>query len=238
MKKPLIRSQCMIDLHLKRHPSRLGRRLSLLGVVVVSALVWNIVTYIHLLHYGDSADNPKAGSPLQGELLVVLTGNKDRIPYALSLLRQRKNALLIVSGASPHTSLLDIIQHQQGAATGIHEVYDRILIESQATTTIENALETQALMRKKAIQPDRMVLITSRYHMPRALLTFRHFFPRTWKMVPHNVPQLDPWYEEAPKIWSEYWKFTVVRISFFVADLFQIKRLRSVFQAKTESQSS
>jgi uncharacterized SAM-binding protein YcdF (DUF218 family) len=48
---------------------------------------------------------------------------------------------------------------------------DTILIEENSRSTRENALETARLLRERKL--DRALLVTSAFHMPRALATFR-----------------------------------------------------------------
>lgn len=109
--------------------------------------------------------------PSMREAIVVLTGDRTRIPKAFELLRRRHCDWLIISGAGRGITLTELVNQQGDSATSIHMVWERIVLESRSSSTIENARESNAIIREK--KPERVFLVTSDYHMLRAATIFR-----------------------------------------------------------------
>ena len=101
--------------------------------------------------------------------IVVLTGGSERLPTALSLLKNRKAPKMLISGVNSKVSM--------GALFGrIDEEYlNRIELGYEADNTFENALETQKWAQKNNLQS--ILLVTSFYHMPRSLFELRTHIP-------------------------------------------------------------
>ncbi|MBI4403732.1 MAG: YdcF family protein [Deltaproteobacteria bacterium] len=108
------------------------------------------------------------------EAIVVLTGDRGRIPRALELLRRTHTRLLIVSGAKKGAKLSDII-NIQGRAENIQQIWGKIVLESQSASTFENAVHTGPILSRYGVR--RIVLVTSEYHLPRALKIFHEVLP-------------------------------------------------------------
>lgn len=97
-----------------------------------------------------------------------------RYMRAADLARQYPEAQLVFSGGSnilrPHSTLKDAEVAKQamaemGAATG------KMILETQSRNTYENAVKTADIIHPTAQQ--NWLLVTSAWHMPRALATFR-----------------------------------------------------------------
>jgi uncharacterized SAM-binding protein YcdF (DUF218 family) len=101
--------------------------------------------------------------------IVVLTGGAERLPTALSLLKEEKAPRMLISGVNEKVSL--------GALFGrIDEEYlKRIELGYKADNTFENALETKEWAQKNDIHS--VLLVTSFYHMPRSLFELRTQIP-------------------------------------------------------------
>ena len=110
----------------------------------------------------------------QGDMLVVL-GNDDpnfgvigagsywRSAYAVLAWRRGGFRAMVVSGTGAESMKTFVVAHGIPAAA--------VLVESRSATTRENALFTRELLA--SVPPGRRVLLTSDYHMFRALRTFR-----------------------------------------------------------------
>jgi uncharacterized SAM-binding protein YcdF (DUF218 family) len=94
--------------------------------------------------------------------LIALGGTAERTREAGRLARQFPHLRVIVSGADPAPSLQRL---------GPNIDRKRIEIETASRNTHENALNTTALVKPKP--GDRWLLITSAWHMRRALCSFR-----------------------------------------------------------------
>ena len=102
-----------------------------------------------------------------------LSSAADRVWHAARLFHAGKAPELILSGGAlpweraqgPETDAMVVFLHDLGVPD------DRLVLEWGSTTTRENALETQRLLRAKGIQ--RVLLVTSALHMARAEASFR-----------------------------------------------------------------
>jgi uncharacterized SAM-binding protein YcdF (DUF218 family) len=119
------------------------------------------------------AENPQSLLPAdvsREEAIVVLTGDRYRIPKALELLHSRKSPLLIISGAAKGITLIELVNQQLEATVNIHEIWKKIVLESNSSSTIENALESAKIIKERGVQ--RIILVTSEFHMHRSAKIF------------------------------------------------------------------
>lgn len=113
------------------------------------------------------------------QAIVVLTGGRNRISEAVKLLNAKLADKLLISGVEKNTSLQDISVSQD-----IPMPKKNISLEKKSTNTIENAIETQAWLKKNNISSIR--LVTSNYHLPRSIQEFQYQNPDL-TIVPHPV---------------------------------------------------
>jgi uncharacterized SAM-binding protein YcdF (DUF218 family) len=75
---------------------------------------------------------------------------------------------------------------------------DAIIVETNSRNTYENARQTKKILQTREI--DTILLVTSAFHMPRALATFRHVGPRVlpspsgYSMASYKKPVLLEWW--------------------------------------------
>jgi uncharacterized SAM-binding protein YcdF (DUF218 family) len=104
---------------------------------------------------------------------VALTGAAERITATVELARRYPNARIIFSGGSgdlmDQEALEAPIAVSEFEALGI--AHDRITAEEQSRNTIENAVFSRLIAQPKP--GERWLLVTSAYHMPRAIAAFR-----------------------------------------------------------------
>lgn len=103
-------------------------------------------------------------------IFVVLTGDKDRLPAAFNLLQVFPEAQLLITGLSKKTSLSEIAELSPAKYRDDSALWKRIVVESEATSTVENAIETQKYLKARGLS--QVILITSDYHLPRSLAIF------------------------------------------------------------------
>ncbi|MBI1862385.1 MAG: YdcF family protein [Deltaproteobacteria bacterium] len=146
------------------------------------------------------------------EGIIVLTGDRTRIPKSFELLKRRKSEWLLISGAGRGITLTEVVNQQGDSANSIHELWERIILESRSTTTIENGLESTEIIQTR--KPNRVILVTSDYHMPRAATIFRDLMPQTEILeFPVSSGLMGPHFisERLPRLlWIlglEYWKY-------------------------------
>ena len=109
------------------------------------------------------------------EGIVVLTGDRNRIGLALELLALRGSQFLIISGTGKGATLTDLINTQKASSLDLKAIWEKIILEAQSTSTIENAIECSKILRTKKVT--RVILVTSDYHMSRSLALFKKFSP-------------------------------------------------------------
>lgn len=167
-------------------------RRGLLAVLFASIAFLGLVLFLVVadgLPFYDELDRNVAAArsslplpaPSGDEAIVVVTGDSRRIPRALDLLAQRNAALLVISGVQPGVSLHQLV----GASTVLpKELLARILVETDAVSTRENALRTRPLLETNGIK--RVILVTSDYHMYRTLRAFESI-AKNFTYIPYPV---------------------------------------------------
>jgi hypothetical protein len=106
--------------------------------------------------------------------VFALGGGDARIREAGRLARRYPRLQIVVTGAGERDYVLGVL--------GRDIAPDRVLIDSQARNTYENAVRSKLMIRLSA--GERWVVITSAAHMPRAIATFRRqgFTVDAWPM--------------------------------------------------------
>jgi uncharacterized SAM-binding protein YcdF (DUF218 family) len=140
--------------------------------------------------------------------IVVLTGGTSRVIDALELLKTRHGKRLLITGVNPGTTTADIAHEAPS--------YDRVLaccvdLDYSAINTLGNAVQA----RLWATQHDfhSLIVVTSAYHMPRALAELEHQLPNV-ALVPYPVLsdrlRVEPWWTNGDitkLVLSEYLKY-------------------------------
>lgn len=117
-------------------------------------------------------------SPARG--VATLNEAAERLTALVTLARRYPQAQLVFSGGSgqvffagaPEAEIARLMLSEAGLDP------DRLVLEGQSRNTFQNALLTKGVLRPKA--SERWLLVTSAYHMPRAIGCFRRVgFPVT-----------------------------------------------------------
>jgi uncharacterized SAM-binding protein YcdF (DUF218 family) len=154
-----------------------------------------------------------AAAPTDNTGIVALTGGGGtRIKAAVDLLAQEEGEKLLISGVHP-----DAQKHELAAHHPEKEVLFDCCVDlgKDAQTTTGNAMETSAWIAENNF--DRVIIVTTDYHMPRAIAEIRMMMPDkevlAYPVASAKVPQ-DNWFLSLPalKILSlEYTKFLTVK---------------------------
>jgi uncharacterized SAM-binding protein YcdF (DUF218 family) len=186
-------------------------------VRIAAAILASLVVFwfVGLLAFAGRVDrSTPAADPPVSDGVVALTGASDaRITEAMKLLEDGKARRMLVSGVNPKTSRADM----RGVAKPTQRIFDCCVdLGYQATDTIGNARETADWAR--AYDYRTLILVTSDFHMPRALLEIRAALPED-QIIPYAVrtKELDSrhWWRTGGGIRFmviEYTKYTVTLI--------------------------
>jgi uncharacterized SAM-binding protein YcdF (DUF218 family) len=118
------------------------------------------------------------GGPIDADLSVVhntpvIRSAADRIVAAAALARRYPNARIIFSGGSADLFAQDAREADYAGQIfeGLGIPKDRLMMERSSRNTYENAAFSKAIASPK--EGERWLLVTSAYHMPRAVGLFR-----------------------------------------------------------------
>lgn len=163
---------------------------TLLSVLLFIMIVW----CAGLIYFGYSINHYHNDINTHTDAIITLTGGRNRIIEAVKLLNSGKADFLFISGVDKHTSLRSIQKTQKIKTSMLH----RIDIGHMATNTETNAEEAQIWISNKHVASVR--LVTSNYHMARAVLEFKHLMPEL-DIIPHPV-----YSERIEKKWWTSWQ--------------------------------
>ena len=149
---------------------------------------------------------PYPGDDARADAIVVLTGDAGRIAEAAQLLEQGRAPRLLVSGVNRSVSD-DALRRNTGLSRARFDCC--VAIGREATDTAGNALETAAWAGANGY--DRLIIVTSDYHLPRSLLELRARMPET-ELIAWPVRTAPPWRRPgAVRLWvQEYGKYLAI----------------------------
>ena len=142
--------------------------------------------------------------------IVVLTGDSARISEAIELLANRRGKRLLISGAG--TTAAEISRLNPDFTRWIQCCVDF----DRALNTLGNAIETRRWAERRRFRS--LTVVTSDYHMPRAMAEITHQLPNT-RLVAYPVIserlRAEHWWTSGPAmrvLLTEYVKYVIVRV--------------------------
>jgi|SRR5579863_8043969 len=198
-----------------------------LGMLCVVLLVFGFAGFIWLLPSGQVALDSNADG------IVVLTGGTSRISDALELLASGRGKRLLITGVNPGTTTGDIAHEVVNYANMLSCCVD---LDYSALNTYGNAIQARRWALEHGFHS--LIVVTSAYHMPRALAELAHQLPDAL-LIPYPVVsdrlRIEPWWSNGDTtrlVLSEYLKYLAakVRMRFdsFVTSELNTRAIRSV----------
>jgi uncharacterized SAM-binding protein YcdF (DUF218 family) len=145
--------------------------------------------------------------------IVVLTGGASRIADAIELLADGHGQRLLISGVNPTTRAVELQKQNPQYARMFNCCID---LDRTASNTIGNALETRRWARSRNFHS--LVVVTSSYHMPRAMAELENQLPDV-TLIPFPVVteklRAEPWWSNSASarlLATEYLKYLVARV--------------------------
>jgi uncharacterized SAM-binding protein YcdF (DUF218 family) len=145
--------------------------------------------------------------------VVVLTGGSSRVSDAMELLAAGYGRRLLISGVHPTSGAGDISRSLPESQSLFNCCVD---LDYSAVNTRSNAVETRRWARERGFKS--LVVVTSNYHMPRAIVEMSHAMPDI-SLIPFAVVgdkwREEPWWTSSTTLRllvSEYLKYVAAEL--------------------------
>ena len=151
--------------------------------------------------------------------IVVLTGGSSRVSDAMELLAAGYGKRLLISGVHPTNAASDISRSLPDNQSLLSCCVD---LDHSAVNTRSNAAETRRWARERGFKS--LIVVTSNYHMPRAIVELSHAMPDI-QLIPFAVVadkwRDEPWWTSGATVrllLSEYVKYVAAEVRVRLAD--------------------
>ena len=145
--------------------------------------------------------------------IVVLTGGTSRVNDALELLAAHRGKRLLITGVNTGTTTADIAReipnHKDLLATHVD-------LDYSALNTLGNATQARLWATDHGFRS--LIVVTSAYHMPRALAELKHQLPHA-ALIPFPVLsdrlRIEPWWSNGDTtkvVVTEYLKYLFAQV--------------------------
>lgn len=128
-----------------------------------------LLGYAGLIVLGGALDHPRS---FEQHAQVPINDGAERMTVPLVLMRQHTDWQLVFSGGEGRVQTTGITEAAMAKAFWVQQGLDpdRLVLENRSRTTRENAIETAKLLGADCQKP--WLLLTSAWHMPRAMTEF------------------------------------------------------------------
>jgi uncharacterized SAM-binding protein YcdF (DUF218 family) len=202
-----------------RAPHRRGRAMIVLPLACLAAIALGFIAFLSQLRTTETKPERRADG------IVVLTGGSSRVSDAMELLAAGYGKRLLISGVHPSSTASDISRSDiSRAMPGSQSLFNCCVdLDRSAVSTRSNASETKRWAQERGFKS--LIVVTSNYHMPRAVLEMSHAMPDI-ALIPYAVVgekwRDEPWWEGGATfrlVLSEYVKYIAAGVRVRLADL-------------------
>jgi uncharacterized SAM-binding protein YcdF (DUF218 family) len=179
-------------------------KLAVLGGI---ALVLGFIGFIWLLPSQQGTFDQSADG------IVVLTGGDSRVNDALELLASGHGKRLLITGVNTGTTTTDIARQTVDYNKWLACCVD---LDYEALNTLGNAVQARRWALEHKFTS--LIVVTSAYHMPRALAELAHQLPDA-TLIPYPVVsdrlRVEPWWSNGATtrlVLSEYLKYLFAKL--------------------------
>jgi uncharacterized SAM-binding protein YcdF (DUF218 family) len=186
--------------------------LAVLAIVFAAAGI-GFLTFLSQLREVEARPDRKADG------IVVLTGGSSRVSDGMELLASGYGKRLLISGVHPASAASDISRALSENQSFIRCCVD---LDHFAQNTQGNAEQARLWARDRGFRS--VIVVTSNYHMPRAIVELSHAMPDV-TLIPFAVVgdkwRDDPWWTNGATmrlLLSEYVKYVAAEVRVRLAD--------------------
>ena len=183
-----------------------------LAIVFVAAAI-GFVGFLSQLRGAEMKPDRKADG------IVVFTGGSSRVSDAMELLAGGYGKRLLISGVHPTNAASDISRSLSDNQSLLNCCVD---LDRSAVNTRSNAAQTRRWARERGFKS--LIVVTSNYHMPRAIVELSHAMPDI-ALIPFAVVgdkwRDEPWWTSGATLrllLSEYVKYVAAEVRVRLAD--------------------
>src|SRR5579859_4886219 len=196
-----------------RAPRRGLRAIVAIPLALVAAIVLGFIGFLAQLRNTET----RPERPADG--IVVLTGGASRVSDGIELLAAGYGKRLLISGVHRTSTMGEISRTVQESQALFACCVD---LDRSAVSTRSNAAETRRWVRERGFKS--LIVVTSNYHMPRAIAEMSHAMPDI-ALIPFAVVgekwRDKPWWTSGATfrlLLSEYVKYVAVEMRVRLAD--------------------
>src|SRR6201987_1860557 len=202
-----------------RAPRRGGRASGVLAPAFICGIAAGFAVFLSQLR------NSETKPERQADGIVVLTGGSSRVSDATELLAAGYGKRLLISGVHPSSTASDISRSDiSRVVPGSQSLFTCCVdLDRSAVSTRSNASETKRWAHERGFKS--LIVVTSNYHMPRAVLEMSHAMPDI-ALIPYPVVgekwRDEPWWEGGATfrlVLSEYVKYIAAGVRVRLADV-------------------
>jgi uncharacterized SAM-binding protein YcdF (DUF218 family) len=206
-------------------PRHLLRAAIVTGLAIV--FVAAAIGFVGFLSQLRGAETRPSGS---ADGIVVLTGGSSRVSDAMELLAAGYGKRLLISGVHPTNGASDISRSLPDNSPPDNTLPDNqsllsccVDLDRSAVNTRSNAAETRRWAHERGFKS--LIVVTSNYHMPRAIVELSHAMPDI-ALIPFAVVgdkwRDEPWWTSGATVrllLSEYVKYVAAEVRVRLADV-------------------